>query len=78
MTKPSKNSLPPKLIYKGFTYHRTAITEEGRLWKDQVTPRLEMMHEIASDGEIEDHEKKAQIARLWLELREYFKLLGLQ
>ena len=78
MTTTSKNKPPAKLVYKGLNYHRVALTDEGNIWKTQVTPRLEQLLEIASDGEVEDQIKKEQAYAVWRELREYFKLLGLQ
>ena len=78
MTTTSKNKPPAKLIYKGSKYHRVALTDEGSLWQNQVTPRLKQLLEIASDGEAEDQMKKEQAYAVWRELKEYFKLLGLQ
>lgn len=73
----NKKGLPAKLVYKGSRY-RLAITEEGKLWKSQIAPRLEQLFEIASDGETEDQLKKEQAHSIYRELREYFKLLGIQ
>ena len=78
MTAASKKHPPAKLSYKGHQYRRVAITDEGNIWKTQITPRLELLLELASDGDTEDHMKKQTARGAWYELKEYFKLLGLQ
>jgi hypothetical protein len=78
MTTANKKAPPAKLRYKGRQYNRVAITDEGNIWKNKVAPRLKTLFELASDGDAEDHNKKEQARGVWFELKEYFKLLGLQ
>lgn len=78
MTVASKKYPPAKLTYKGHQYCRVATTDEGNIWTTQIAPRLELLHELATDGETEDYLKKQQARGAWFELKEYFKLLGLQ
>jgi hypothetical protein len=78
MTVASKKDAPAKLTYRGHQYRRVAITDEGNIWKTKVAPRLEILLELATDGDAEDHLKKQQAVGVLFELKEYFKLLGLQ
>jgi hypothetical protein len=77
MSHKTATRIPVKLVYKGQEYH-IAVTEESRLWETQLAPRLEALAEIAANKELSDHVKKEQARTVYYELREYFKLLGIQ
>jgi len=77
MSQKSVPKIPVKLLYKGHEY-RLAITEDARLWETQLAPRLKALTEIAADKELSDFSKKEQARTVYYELREYFKLLGIQ
>lgn len=77
MSQKSVPKIPVKLLYRGHEY-RLAITEESRLWETQLAPRLEKLSELAADKELSNFSKKEQARKLYYELREYLKLLGIQ
>ena len=76
-TTPPETQPPKRLLYKGFTYILAARSDDAATWEKTLAP-IEALRD-AVQGIVEDEHQlnvnATAIAKLWIQINEYFKLL---